>query len=114
MGRSKAGCNPVPLQPAGVGVSIPKEWNADPRTRPETLMPDFEQVLASPIATYDEALAFVRGHGMLNEALLRIGADLERNGIAYAVIGAIALNHHGYKRFTVHIDPLMTKEGLQN
>ncbi len=48
-------------------------------------MPDFEQVLASPIATYDEALAFVRGHGMLNEALLRIGADLERNGIAYAV-----------------------------
>jgi hypothetical protein len=76
-------------------------------------MPDFEQVMASPIATYDEALAFVRGHGMLNEALLRIGADLERNGIAYAVIGAIALNQHGYKRLTVDIDLLMTKEGLQ-
>jgi hypothetical protein len=76
-------------------------------------MPDFEQVMASPIAAYDEALAFVRGHGMLNKALLRIVADLERHGIAYAVIGAIALNQHGYQRLTVDIDLLMTKEGLQ-
>jgi hypothetical protein len=76
-------------------------------------MPDFEQVIGSPIAAYDEALAFFRGHGMLNKALLRIIADLERNGIAYAVIGAIALNQHGYQRFTVDIDLLMTKEGLQ-
>src|SRR5438552_11254657 len=76
-------------------------------------MPDFEQVLASPNAAYEEGLAFFRGHGMLNQALLRVVADLERNGIAYAVIGAIALNRHGYERFTVDIDLLMTKEGLQ-
>src|SRR5439155_27061584 len=69
-----------PLQPAGVGVSIPKEWNAHPRTKPESLMSDFEQLMASPIAAYDEALAFFRGQGMLNQALLRIAADLERNG----------------------------------
>src|SRR5439155_8997211 len=102
-----------PLQPAGVGVSIPKEWNAHPRTKPESLMSDFEQLMASPIAAYDEALAFFRGQGMLNQALLRIAADLERNGIAYAVVGAVALNQHGYKRLTVDIDLLMTKEGLQ-
>src|SRR5260370_1208006 len=76
-------------------------------------MPDFEQVIASPIAAYDEGLALFRGQGMLNKALLRIAGDLERNGIAYAVIGAIALNQHGYERFTVDIDLLMTKEGLQ-
>lgn len=76
-------------------------------------MPNFENAITSPTAAYDEGLAFFRGQGMLNRALLRIGADLERNGIAYAVIGAIALNQHGYQRFTVDIDLLMTKEGLQ-
>jgi hypothetical protein len=76
-------------------------------------MSNFEQVIASPTAAYEEGLAFFRGQGMLNQTLTRISADLEQNGIAYAVIGAIALNQHGYQRFTVDIDLLMTKEGLQ-
>jgi hypothetical protein len=76
-------------------------------------MPDFEQVIASPTAAYEEGLAFFRGQGMLNNALLRIVADLERHGIDYVVIGAVALNQHGYKRFTEDIDLLMTKEGLR-
>ena len=50
---------------------------------------------------------------MLNRTLLRVIADLERNAIDYAVIGAVALNQHGYKRFTEDIDILMTKEGLK-
>jgi hypothetical protein len=87
--------------------------NRDPKVRPKIAMPNFEQVIASPTAAYDEGLAFFRGHGMLNHALVRIVADLERNGIGYAVIGAIALNQHGYKRFTEDIDLLMSKEGLQ-
>jgi hypothetical protein len=76
-------------------------------------MANFEQVMASPIAAFEEALAFFRGQGILNSTLLRITADLERNGIAYAVIGAVALNQHGYQRLTADIDLLMTKEGLQ-
>jgi hypothetical protein len=75
-------------------------------------MADFEQVLASPTSAYEEGLAFFRGQGMLNQTLLRVTTDLERAGIAYAVIGAIALNQHGYKRFTEDIDILLTKEGL--
>lgn len=75
-------------------------------------MPDFAERIASPAAAYEEGLAFFRGQGMLNNALLRVAADLERAGIAYAVIGAVALNQHGYKRFTEDIDLLMTKEGL--
>jgi len=50
---------------------------------------------------------------MINDALRRLATDLERNDIPYAVIGAIALNQHGYQRFTVDIDLLMTKEGLE-
>src|SRR4051794_37969785 len=76
-------------------------------------MADFEQILSSPTAAYEEGLAFFRGQGMLNRTLLRVSADLERNGIDYAVIGAVALNQHGYKRFTEVIDILMTKDGLK-
>ena len=50
---------------------------------------------------------------MVNNTLLRLAADLELNGIDYAVIGGVALNQHGYKRFTEDIDLLMTKEGLR-
>ena len=53
------------------------------------------------------------GKSLLNNALRRIAADLEEHGIAYSVIGAIALNQHGYRRFTEDIDLLLSKEGLQ-
>lgn len=49
---------------------------------------------------------------MINDALKRLAADLDRNGIEYAVIGAVALNQHGYHRFTEDIDLLLTREGL--
>lgn len=51
---------------------------------------------------------------MLNNALRRLAADLERTGIDYVVIDAIALNQHGYRRFTEDIDLLLTKEGLES
>ncbi len=52
------------------------------------------------------------GRGLLRDALDRLISDLDENGIDYTVIGAIALNLHGYTRATVDIDLLMTKEGL--
>lgn len=73
---------------------------------------DFQSLLSSPDATYGEGLKFFRGKGMLNKALRKIAADLDREGIDYAAIGAIALNRHGYKRFTEDIDLLLTLEGL--
>ena len=76
-------------------------------------MADFERITSSPTATYEEGLAFFRGQGVLNRTLHRITADFERNGIDYAVIGAIALNQHGYKRFTEDVDVLVTREGLE-
>lgn len=50
---------------------------------------------------------------MLNNALRKVAADLDREGIDYVAIGAIALNRHGYKRFTEDIDLLLTREGLE-
>jgi len=74
---------------------------------------DFETILASPDATYDEGRKFFRGKGMLNKALLKIAADLDRERIAYVAIGAIALNRHGFRRFTEDIDLLLTRDGLE-
>lgn len=53
------------------------------------------------------------GEGVLNETICRVAIDLERAGIDYNVIGALALNSYDYRRFTEDIDLLMTKEGLQ-
>ena len=53
------------------------------------------------------------GEGQLNNILERLCADLDRNGIDYMVIGAIALLAHGYPRFTEDIDLVLTPEGLE-
>jgi hypothetical protein len=74
---------------------------------------DFQTILSSPDATFGEGMRFFRGKGMLNEALKKIAADLERKGINYAAVGAVALNRYGYRRFTEDIDLLLTKEGLE-
>src|SRR5436309_1934841 len=74
---------------------------------------DFQQILSSPTEAYEEGLRFFMGKSLLNNALRRLAADLEDRGIDYSVIGAIALNQHGYRRFTEDIALLLTKAGLQ-
>jgi hypothetical protein len=74
---------------------------------------DFQTLLSSPDAVYAEGLKFFRGKGMINKALKNLAGDLDKNGIEYAVIGAIALNRHGYRRFTEDIDLLLTRAGLE-
>jgi hypothetical protein len=74
---------------------------------------DFQKVISSPTAAFDEGLKFFAGKGMVNNALTQIVQTLNKLGIDYAVIGAVALNQHGYRRFTEDIDLLLTKEGLE-
>ena len=74
---------------------------------------DFQQIIASPVLAYQEGLRFFMGEGVLNETLRRVAKDLEKCGIDYSLIGAVALNQHGYRRFTEDIDLLLTKEGLE-
>jgi predicted nucleotidyltransferase len=74
---------------------------------------DFQQILQSPVAAYQEGLRFFMGEGILNETLRRVAQDLESRGIDYSVIGAVALNSYGYRRFTEDIDLLLTREGLE-
>ena len=74
---------------------------------------DFQTLISSPAAAYQEGLRFFMGEGTINETLRRVARDLENRGIDYSVIGAVALNQHGYRRFTEDIDLLLTREGLE-
>jgi predicted nucleotidyltransferase len=74
---------------------------------------DFQKILESPVAAYQEGLLFFMGEGILNETLRRVTKDLENRGIEYSVIGAVALNNHGYRRFTEDVFLLLSKDGLE-
>lgn len=74
---------------------------------------DFQQIINSPVLAYQEGLRFFMGEGILNETLRRVANDLEKRGIDYGLIGAVALNSYGYRRFTEDIDLLLTREGLE-
>ncbi|MDQ3089467.1 MAG: nucleotidyltransferase family protein [Acidobacteriota bacterium] len=74
---------------------------------------DFQKIISTPVAAYEEGLRFFMGQGTLNETLRRVVKDLEYCGIDYNIIGAVALNQHGYRRFTEVIDLFLTREGLE-
>ena len=74
---------------------------------------DFQKLISSPTEAYQEGLRFFMREGVLNQTIQRVRHDLEHAGIDYSVISALALNQHGYRRFTEDIDLLMTKEGLR-
>jgi hypothetical protein len=64
---------------------------------------DFAAILERPTTVYEEGLRYFRGEGLMNQTLRKLAKDLADKGIDYSVIGAVALNQHGYPRFTVDI-----------
>jgi hypothetical protein len=62
---------------------------------------------------YAEGSRYFMGEGKLHGALGELCSDLDRRGIDYMVIGAVALMAYGYPRFTEDIDLVMTAEGLE-
>jgi len=67
---------------------------------------------ASFDATLREAGDYFARKGRLHETIRRLAVRLDAEGIAYAVLGSIALGQHGYVRMTDDIDVLLTTEGL--
>lgn len=52
------------------------------------------------------------GEAEVFQAMRNFAARLDEMGIPYALVGAMALNEHGYKRVTTDVDVLMTRESL--
>ena len=73
----------------------------------------YEKALATPVAAHEEGVRYLRGYGMANQALRRLAADLNAHCIPYMLVGAAALNQHGYRRFTEDIDIILSADGLE-
>ncbi len=52
------------------------------------------------------------GEGEVHGALRKLTRTLDALSIPYAIAGAMALNAYGYRRVTVDVDVLLTREGL--
>src|SRR5256712_8983378 len=60
-----------------------------------------------------QATKFFMGEADVQRALDKIVRLLDEAHIPYAIVGAMALNEYGYRRVTVDIDILLTREGLE-
>jgi hypothetical protein len=56
---------------------------------------------------------FFQKNDPVHKSMRRIVKKLEKAGIAYAVVGGMAVNAHGYRRTTDDLDLLLTSEGLE-
>lgn len=52
------------------------------------------------------------GESTVHEALAKLARRMDEADIPYALVGAMAMNAHGYRRVTVDIDLVITAEGL--
>lgn len=53
------------------------------------------------------------GEAEAQKAARKLVGILEREGVPYAIIGALALNEYGHRRVTVGVDLVMREEDLQ-
>src|SRR5262245_27428110 len=61
----------------------------------------------------DEGDRYFQKTSLPQQALRRIAQRLDELGIPYALVGAMAMFHHGYRRFTEDVDIIVTQQSLQ-
>lgn len=64
-------------------------------------------------AGLEYAEKFFNGGADVQHAMRKLVVALEDLRIPYAIIGAMALNEYGYRRVTVDVDVLLTRDSLQ-
>ena len=80
----------------------------------ETIVFRYEDRLAANSRwAMSEGSRFFEGTSVVQQTLGRITSRLREVGIEYAVVGGMALFHHGYRRFTEDVDLLVTPQGLR-
>src|SRR5260370_34993876 len=77
------------------------------RTYEDQLNADTEWALREGSRHFDEKSA-------VHDALREIARRLDSLGIAYAIVGGMALFLHGFRRFTEDVDVLVTAEGIKS
>ena len=87
-----------------MGATAGRRWGAG------RLPPELE---AKFIAGVEYCGRFFMGHSEAQQALYRLTAILEAEGLPYAIIGAFALNEYGHRRVTVDVDLIMREDDLR-
>jgi hypothetical protein len=64
-------------------------------------------------AGLEHAEKFFMGTAEVQQAMRKLVAALDELEIPYAIVGGMALNEYGYRRVTVDVDVLLTRESLQ-
>jgi hypothetical protein len=64
-------------------------------------------------AGLEYAEKFFMGTADVQKAMRKLVAALDELNIPYAIVGGMALNEYGYRRVTVDVDVLLTRESLQ-
>lgn len=77
-------------------------------------IPIYEKKLRTHRAwAMDEGDRHFGRQGEVFKTLRQVTQRLESLGIAHAVVGGLALDAHGFRRLTVDVDLLVTREGLK-
>ncbi len=71
------------------------------------------KIRQSPEFALRESSAHFDHDNAVYRTLYRLADRLEYAKIPYALVGALAMNEHGYARMTTDIDLVMTREGLE-
>jgi hypothetical protein len=79
-------------------------WSARPRSAPNDF--SFTQELK-------EISMFFEGRDEVHKTVRRLTKRLEKAGIPYAIVGAMALTAHHYRRTTTDVDILLTPESFE-
>ncbi len=78
-----------------------------------TILPYEQRLRAERAWGMDEGDRHFRHDSEVFRAMRKIARRLEDLGISYAVAGGMSLDAHGFPRFTVDVDILVTRESLK-
>jgi hypothetical protein len=85
-----------------------------PRTPPVRPDATYEELLdADPEWAMEQGSRHFNAGSNVHLALRKITRRLDELGVAYAIVGGMALFLHGFRRFTEDVDVLVTAEGLR-
>jgi hypothetical protein len=81
--------------------------------RPKSAKPKFDGKTFGFMDRMKEIGVFFQKRSPQHQAMRRLARRLKKTGIAYAIMGAMAVNAHGAERTTKDVDILLTPEGLE-
>src|SRR4051812_37476407 len=73
----------------------------------------YEQALSSDLNyAFNEGGLHFQEKNEVHRTLHRIASRLADLGVPYAIVGGMAMFAHGFRRFTEHVDILVTRESM--